>query len=60
MASIVLSAEYHCNFQQKSVHYHDCHQILYIAGGSATRLLYLPLVNIGSRFPFTFLYPGTN
>lgn len=36
MASIVLSAEYHSHSQQKSVHYHDCHQILYIAGGSAT------------------------
>lgn len=35
MASIVLSAEYHCAPRESSTHYHDCHQILYIARGSA-------------------------
>lgn len=36
MAPILLSAEYHSHSSQKSTHYHDCHQILYITGGSAT------------------------
>ena len=36
MTSIVLSAEYHCQPRLKAVHYHDCHQILYITQGSAT------------------------
>lgn len=36
MESIVLSAEYHCQPTERADHYHDCHQILYIAAGSAT------------------------
>ena len=36
MATIVLSAEYHHQPKKNSTHYHDCHQIIYIAGGSAT------------------------
>lgn len=36
MMSIVLSAEYHHEPTLKSTHYHDCHQILYIAEGCAT------------------------
>jgi len=36
MASIVLSAEYCDQPLSKSPHYHDCHQIIYVTGGSAT------------------------
>ena len=36
MASIVLSAEYFDQPLSKSPHYHDCHQIIYVTGGSAT------------------------
>lgn len=36
MSSIVLSAEYFDQPLSKSSHYHDCHQIIYVAQGSAT------------------------
>lgn len=36
MASVILSAGYAHQQSHKSTHYHDCHQIIYIARGSAS------------------------
>lgn len=47
MTSIILSADYHHQPSPKSIHYHDCHQILYIAGGCATIQVNERVWNVG-------------